>query len=89
LAELLLQKPFFLESTIKYFLNIWLYNHRKNKHHIFFKSRVSLPELNAKETIVEEAIAQWLKQSEKSPDSPKGTLREREIKSLAKRQQQR
>jgi hypothetical protein len=24
-----------------------LYKHRKNKHHIFFKSRVSLPELNA------------------------------------------
>jgi hypothetical protein len=30
-----------------------------------------------KETIVEEAIAQWLERSEKSPDSPKGTLRER------------
>ena len=28
-------------------MNIWLYKHRKNKHHIFFKSRVSLPELNA------------------------------------------
>ena len=47
MAELLLQKPFFLESIIKCFLNIWLYKHRKNKHHIFFKSRVSLPELNA------------------------------------------
>jgi hypothetical protein len=47
LAELLLEKPFFLESIIKCFLNIWLYKHRKNKHHIFFKSRVSLPELNA------------------------------------------
>jgi hypothetical protein len=46
LAELLLEKPFFLESIIKCFLNIWLYKHRKNKHHIFFKSRVSLLELN-------------------------------------------
>jgi hypothetical protein len=51
LAELLLEKPFFLENIIKCFLNIWLYKHRRNKRHIFFKYVGSVALIGANLTV--------------------------------------
>ena len=52
-----------------------------DRYHLQLQIDLGKQDAPYKETIVEEAIAQWLEQSEKSPN--------RAIKSLAKRQQQR